>query len=393
MKIVEAISDGNIGGAGMVVLSRIRHSDPDKFSYHVLIPRGSALKPRLCQLGAVVWEIDGFADRSFSLRGIGSCLTLLRYLQPDLVNCHGALSCRIAAWLCRVPCRLYTRHCAYPPPIWQRVFPGKWLCGRVQMHLSVAVIAVADAAKQNLLDTGVAESRIRLIINGAEPMRACSDAEKEALRRQWQIPTDATVVGICARLEPCKDHDTFLAAAELLLARSSAYRFLIIGEGSQRWRLQEQCRKRRIDPYVRFVGFAEDVAPYWNLMQINVNCSVGTETSSLALSEGMSLGIPAVVSDYGGNPYMVRHGENGLVFPCRNAKALAEAVIALTEDPTLYRHCSDGARRRFARELNAASMTKETEQLYEQLFGSFKARATELPRKNRSAGQRHPRSL
>lgn len=393
MKIVEAISDSNVGGAGMVILSRIRHSDRTKFSYHVMIPRGSALKERFRSVGAVVWELDGCRDRSFSVRGIFRYCFLLRYLQPDLVNCHGTLSCRIAAWLCRVPCRLYTRHCAYPPPVWQTVFPGKWLCGRVQMLLSPHGIAVADAAKKNLTDTGMAEERIHVIVNGAERLRKCSAAETDAVRKCFRIPLDAIVVGIFARLEPCKDHDTFLAAAERLLARSAAYRFLIVGDGSERKRLERLCRERKLDPYVIFTGFVEDVAPYFHLIRVNVNCSVGTETSSLALSEGMSLGIPAVASDYGGNPYLIRQGENGCIYPRRDAEALANAVAAVAEDSDFYRRLSDGARLRFEQELNAAVMTEKTEQLYEELFGSVKDRETKLLRKNKSVKQSRRQSL
>jgi glycosyltransferase involved in cell wall biosynthesis len=105
-------------------------------------------------------------------------------------------------------------------------------------------------------------------------------------------------------------------------------------------------------------------------MDVNVNCSVGTETSSLALSEGMSLGIPAIVSDYGGNPYMVRHGINGLVCPQGDSLALAEAIERLSREKTLYTRLSRQARLRFAEELNAEAMTKKTEKLYAELFRS-----------------------
>jgi glycosyltransferase involved in cell wall biosynthesis len=104
------------------------------------------------------------------------------------------------------------------------------------------------------------------------------------------------------------------------------------------------------------------------IADINVNCSVGTETSSLALSEGMSIGLPAVVSDYGGNPYMVRHGENGFVYPCGDTHIMAEYIIKLVGDRELYEKMSMAARRRFADELNAKSMTEKTTSLYTSLY-------------------------
>ena len=372
MKVVEAISDMGIGGAGILLLERLAQSDRARFSYHVLVPRGSALAERLRSLeGVTVWELDCRGDRSFSWGALLRAVRLLRYLSPDLVNCHGSLACRIAAWLCRVPCRVYTRHCAYEPKRWQTVFPGKWWIGKVQTMLSHRVIAVAEAAKKNLCDVGVPAERISVIINGVRGLRLVAEEEKERFRKSYKIPEDAVVVGICARLEPCKDHATFLRAAERLLERSDRYHFLIIGDGSLAESLRAEVDRRGMGAHVHFTGFVRDVAPLMSLLRINVNCSVGTETSSLALSEGMSLSIPAVASDYGGNPYMVRNGENGLLYPQRDDARLACAIARLVEDEALYARVSEGAYRRFREELNAEKMTKETEELYEKLLGLF----------------------
>jgi len=372
MKIVEVISDTNVGGAGILLLSRMRNRDRDRFSYHVILPRGSALKERFVALGVVTWEVDACRDRSFSLRGIPQYLSLLRYLTPDLVNCHGCLSCRVAAMLCRIPCRVYTRHCAYPPPAWQRIFPGKQLLGWAQGLLSHHTIAVAYAAREDLLQTGTDPKRVTVIINGAERQPRLSAEEKEALREALGIPRGTTVVGICARLEPCKDHLCFLRAAKRLVEKGGDYRFLVVGDGSLASSLKAWCRDHKLERHVIFTGFVKDVSPYFNLMDLNVNCSVGTETSSLALSEGMSLGIPAIVSDYGGNPYMVRHGENGLVYPQGRDDLLAEAIERLTWDRDLYGRLSQNALRRYREELNAETMTKKTEKLYQELFRSVK---------------------
>ena len=135
-----------------------------------------------------------------------------------------------------------------------------------------------------------------------------------------------------------------------------------------RTELEREAKRLGLSNVICFTGFVEDVAPYVSLMDIHVNCSVGTETSSLAISEAMSLGIPTVASDFGGNPYMVRDGENGFLYPKGNDEALAEKIRVLASAPKLYKQVSKGARRRFEQELNAACMTKKTEQLYARLF-------------------------
>ncbi|MFR6187280.1 MAG: glycosyltransferase [Lawsonibacter sp.] len=71
---------------------------------------------------------------------------------------------------------------------------------------------------------------------------------------------------------------------------------------------------------------ASDVAALLNILDVQLNASYGTEATSLALLEGMSLGLPTIASDYGGNPWLVTDGENGLLFPSRDSQAMAKAA-------------------------------------------------------------------
>ena len=119
---------------------------------------------------------------------------------------------------------------------------------------------------------------------------------------------------------------------------------------------------------VHFTGFVEDVRQVFYAMDLNVNCSVGTETSSLALSEGMSIGLPAVVSDYGGNPYMVRHGKNGYVYPVGDFVQLSREIAVLAEDRSLYVRMSEEAKKRHREELNATAMTVATNSYYREMY-------------------------
>ena len=364
MKIFEAISDTNIGGAGILLITRLKHTDLSAFQTTVILPQKSLLKARLEEISIPTIEIRGGADRSLDVMAIASYVSVFRKHRPDLVNCHGCFSARVAAKLCHIPGIIYTRHCAYPLKRWQSSFLGRQLLGTIQHTFCDKIIAVADAAKDNLVDMGISPDKIQVIINGVDALPKTSDKEKQALRQQLDLPDDAVVIGICARLEPCKGHIDLLRAARILLSYSDRYRFLIVGEGSLQSSLMEYSRKNGLTPYVRFVGFQKNVAPYVNLFDIQVNCSIGTETSSLALSEGMSLGIPSVVSDYGGNPHMIHDGVNGLVYPTHHYEVLARKIHAIGSDRALYQVLSSGARQRFLSEFQASLMTKQTERLY-----------------------------
>lgn len=363
INVVEVISDRNIGGAGILLVNRLKNSDRKKFKTIVILPRGSELTDRFRKIGICAIEINAFADRSLDISGIPILFALLKKIKPDIINAHSCLGARVAARFANVPVVLHTRHCIYPIKKIYAIPLVKNVNRALDKILGDKTIAVAEVVKKQLVATGMEPSRIHVIINGAEPLRRFSEHTKEKTRKALGISRDDTVVTICARLEICKDHETFLRAAKYILLKNKKCRFLIIGGGSQEAYLKEKASKYGIKNRVIFTGAVADVAPYMNITDINVNCSIGTETSSLALSEGMSLGIPAIASDYGGNPYMVKHGANGYLFHQRDAKDLADKILLL-ENKSEYKKLSLGARERFETELNARRMTRETEKFY-----------------------------
>jgi glycosyltransferase involved in cell wall biosynthesis len=79
------------------------------------------------------------------------------------------------------------------------------------------------------------------------------------------------------------------------------------------------------------------------MLDVQLNASYGTEATSLSLLEGMSAGLPAIVSDYGGNPYIIENKNNGLVFKSRDSRGLAESIRRLMDDQALREQISKNA--------------------------------------------------
>lgn len=380
IKVLEVISDTNIGGAGVLLHSRLRRSDKTSFSTATLMPKGSALLPRFSKDGIKCIEMKGCQNRSLDLFAVFEIARIMNKYKPDIVNTHGCMSARIAAFICGVPIRIYTRHCAFDTPKIFEFSTARKIYSKVNKLLSHKIIAVADAAKKNLTDMGIESNDISVIINGVEGLRYLDERKRSEVRNELGFSDADTVVGICARLEPYKDHKCFLKAAALLCKNSDKYRFLIIGDGSTREELEFLSKALGINKFVRFTGFAQDVAPYVNITDIQVNCSVGTETSSLALSEGMSIGKPSVASDFGGNPHMIKDGKNGLLYKKGNSFELAKAIEKIANDKNLYRKMSEEAKKRFVSELNIQKTVFETERLYLSLYKSRKKEKFEKKR-------------
>lgn len=331
IRVMNVISDTNIGGAGRVLLNYLRCSDRERFETHVALPRNSLLAPPLRESGAVVHEVEGIADRSYHREDVKRLRELMKGQQPDIAHTHGCLSGRIAAKGCGIPV-VYSRHSAFPVPARLCYPPGRWVNKLVNEHYADRIIAVSPAAAKNLTDGGVSARKITVMMNGVAPVARRAKGETDALRARWDLREGDFVLGILARLEDYKGHMDILSALYILRGEGRPVKLLIAGVGPYEDALRAETARLGLEDSVRFLGFVSDVAPLLSVLDLQLNASYGTETSSLSILEGMSMGLPAVVSDYGGNPWLIDDGEDGLIFPTRDARALALAVARLADD-------------------------------------------------------------
>lgn len=367
MKVLHVISDKNIGGAGVLLCNLLECFEKERVDSIVALPYASELALRIIKMDIPVLYLKEACER-ISPSSVRELSRIIKAEDVDIVHTNAAVSARVAAKLCGVPV-LHTRHCCFPPsgllanPVVRRV---AGVCNRM---LSDHTIATADAAAGNLRQLGIPERKISVIINGSLPVKEVEERILEETRKAFGLQKEDFIIGICARLEACKGHDTFLSAASIVRERRPdiPFRFLVIGDGSRRQKLQKQTADLGLDDCVVFTGFVSDMAPLYRILRINVNCSRGTETSCLAISEGMSVGLPTIASDYGGNAAMIGEGGAGILFEVGDAEALANAILQIAEDGELEKRMKSAALERYLSHFTAKKMTKEVENVYENL--------------------------
>ena len=337
IKVINVISDTNIGGAGKCLITYAEHADRSNFDLSVVLPSGSLLKPYLEKLGTRIIEIDGLSDKSLDFGAIAKLKEIFKREKPDLVHSHASMSARIAAKQCGIRI-MYTRHSVFPPSAKISEGIGKKINGFINNHYADGIIAVAEAAKQNLLDTGIDEKKIKVILNGVKPLERASDAVITSTRKQFGICDDEKVVAIVARLNPVKGHEYFIRAAKAVAQRGIKAKFIIAGTGDIENELKQLAHEIGADNVI-FAGFVDDVPSLMSICDLQVNASYGTEATSLSLLEGMSLGIPAVVSDFGGNPGVISSGENGIIVPQKMRTQLQLLCVTCLKMTLLWRKC------------------------------------------------------
>ena len=360
IRVLNVISDTNIGGAGRVLVNYLRYASRDRFAISVALPRGSQLKPLLEEAGGRVIEVDGIADRSFHKDDVKVLAALFEAERPDLVHTHGCLSGRVAARRCGIPI-VYSRHSAFPVPAKLRYPPGRWVNKWLNEHYADRIIAVSPAAAKNLTDGGVSPKKITVMMNGVAPVARGGGAE---VRQRWDVSPEDFALGILARLEDYKGHMDILQALHILRGEGRPVKLLIAGSGPFEEELRRETARLGLEEWVRFLGFVSEVGPLLSALDLQLNASYGTETSSLSILEGLSMGLPAVVSDYGGNPWLIEDGEDGLIFPTRDAAALAQAVARLMDSREELERMSRRAQEIFQQRFTGEIMAKNIEAVY-----------------------------
>lgn len=363
IKILNIISDSNIGGAGRCVLNYLKYCDRKNFDVKVVVPKGSLLAPEIKKLDIPVIEVDAIADKSFDLKAIGKLNKIIKSENPDIVHTHGAVSGRISARLCGKKI-VYTRHSVFPvnPKIKKGI--GRFINKSANEFLSDDIIAVAEAAKENLTDGGIAPDKIKVILNGVEKVERLSDDQIKKAREKYSINEGDFVLGILARLEPVKGHKYLLEATEILKNKGRKVKVIIAGVGSSENELKKLAEEKDLLDTVIFAGFVKDVKELLSVINLQINASYGTEATSLALLEGMSLGIPAVVSDYGGNPGVITHGENGYIFKLKDSGDLAYYIERLMDDTKTYEYMKKRSQDIFESKFTAEIYAKNIENIY-----------------------------
>jgi len=367
LKLMHIISDTNIGGAGKYLLTYLNNCDKTAFDISVVVPVNSRLIKEIEALDFKVIAVEGMADKSFSFEAVSQLVKVFENESPDIVHTHATLSGRIAAKLAGVKAIIYTRHSVFEPKEYLTKGIGKWINGAFGGYFSTRIIAVAGAAKKNLTDTGIKDENIDVIYNGVDGLIEISDEQKLDAKKTLGISEDEYIVAIIARLELVKGHEYFIDAAGLVKKAGIKARFVIAGTGTREEALRAYAKEKGLSDVVLFTGFLNDVSLLMNIMDIQANASFGTEAASLSLLEGMSIGKPAVVSDFGGNPELIQSDLNGYVVPKQNAEALANAIIKLLSDENLRSKISRQSMEVFSSRFTSRIMTSNMESFYKNI--------------------------
>ena len=315
-----------LGGSERQLTETAKALDRSRFAPHVGCFRPAGM--RADELEAVGVPIAHFPVPS--LASVKGALRIGAYIREKGIrlvhtfdtpaNLYGVPAARLAGSAVVVSSQRVDRS------LWPGVFRHAL---RMTDRLVDGIVVNCEFLRQQLRDEErVPAGLIHLCYNGIDtglfqPVRG---ARPEA------VQSAPLVVGVVCALRPEKGLDTLLEAFAEVRGLAPGARLAIVGSGPCLAALQEHARALGIWPDCIFEPGTPRVADWLHAIDIFVLPS-HAEALSNALMEAMACGCAVAASRVGGNPELVAHGENGMLFEARDTAGLAGVLRLLIRDP------------------------------------------------------------
>jgi glycosyltransferase involved in cell wall biosynthesis len=373
LSVVQVIYGGLGGAENMVVaLAKALHATGVQSS--VLCLHDDAYVDYIRRVGLRVEVVPVRSRFDFP-----SILTLYAYFRRgrfDVVHTHlsrAMLMGNVAARLSRTPAVVTTFH--------SRVYLGRngireWSYGKIEGLLgrfcTDRCAAYAEPVRADSIGIrGIPAGRIVTIHNGLDinafrPPGA--PAERHQSRRELGLEPGDFVIGAVGRLAAEKGHTHLITATARVARELPSARLVIVGAGPLRNALESMAAREGVRERVLFAGDLRADSGVYGTMDVFVYPSI-KGVFGIAVLEAMACGIPVVASGQEGTDELVNDGQNGLLVPPGDERAIAEAVLRVSRDPDLRRRLGAAGRNTVALGFTDTGMARQYRSLYESLLG------------------------
>ena len=227
--------------------------------------------------------------------------------------------------------------------------------------LKDVIINNAKSDTEQAIKLGIKpERRIVTISNGVD-VNGLGFLLREEAREKLKIESSNFVVGTIANFYPPKGLEYLIEAANLL--KNKDIKFIIIGEGEERGKLENLIKKYNLGKIVILTGAILDASKYLKAFDIFVLPSV-KEGFPWTILEAMSGEIPVIATKVGAVPDIIENNENGFLLEPRDFKSIANSIEKLLGDENLRKKMTQAGEKTVIDKFSLDKMIKTYEDLF-----------------------------
>ncbi|MBN2284940.1 MAG: glycosyltransferase family 4 protein [Tissierellales bacterium] len=380
-KIAYVVTPVEFGGAERVSLNFLRNIDKNKFLVYPIIffrpweEDSIVLKELkqeeypLCKIPVSVRTSLKERDHFWLIRCFKMIFSILVKERFDLIHTHGYFADIVTipvAKLLRIPV-ISTCHGFIAN---DRKLKRSYRIDRILLRFSNRVIAVSQGIKDELLKSGIKESKIEVVLNAVQ-----TDTDNDVLtqnrykkRRALHVSEKDFVLGYVGRLSREKGIHYLLDAVEILTKMDIPIKVVIIGDGPAKKDSKLLVRQKGVEDKVFFAGFQTDVKEWIPAMDVFALPSL-TEGTPMALLEAMACRIPIVASAVGGIPQIIDSGKDGILVAPGKPKEIAAGIMELYNNNSLREKFVKAAYKKVKSNFDMKEWTETIESQYAEIIG------------------------
>jgi len=348
-----------IGGLETLLINMINNMSDEKYRHKIIcLTNSEGLESRLNKAVEII-ELNKKNGNDLSLHF--KLASLFRRDKPQILHTYNipTIEYHFTAWLMGVKGRLHAEHGRdASDPLGKNKkynFLRKILSPFIQCY-----VAVSDDLNNWLLnDLRLSNRKVKLILNGVDT----NDFNPVATKG-----TDKAIIqlGIIGRLDPVKDHKTLFDAIQKLKDKHKKLKLSVIGDGSERQKLEEYVHQIHLEEEIAFLGAKNDIAEQLKDLDVFILSSIA-EGIPITLIEAMSCGLPTVTTDVGGIPEVVLDNQTGILVSPKQAEQMADALLKYIDHPNLRLKHGKAGRKRIIDHFSLDVMVENYTNLYNDL--------------------------
>lgn len=224
------------------------------------------------------------------------------------------------------------------------------------------IVCNSEAGRAHHTRLGYPEDRMLVIPNGIDTDRFRFDSKgRKRVRADWWVADNEILIGLAGRLDPMKDHPTFLRAVALLAKIRPDVRFVCVGEGPDDYCkvLRDEAGQLGIADRTIWTAARNDMPAVYSAFDVAASSSAYGEGFSNVIAEAMACERPCAVTDVGDSACIV--GDTGRVVAPGDPKALADALVTFVDmRPEERLTLGRAARKRVETEFGVDRMVERT---------------------------------
>jgi len=391
LKVMQIISDLNIGGAQKVVCTLVEYLSASGGCQPVVCTfQDGPLRQDVERLGV---KVETVPQRRYSVVALPlfivdmvriwkSLAELVKKHNIDVVQTHllRSLDFLVLLLLYTTDLRLvlWTFHSASFELTADKLPRYEWLLTpkkishrllyRLASRLGSGFIAVSNKVGKEMVQIiGPIQDRITVICNGVNVERYQKPVDKIRVRSQLELKANARLIAVVATLKEQKGHRYLIDAMASIVPRHLDLHVLFVGDGDLREELQVQVKRLNLGDHIHFLGNRSDVPELLAASDFFVLPSL-QEGLSMALLEAMATGLPIVASEVSGTVQVMIPNQTGILVPPGDTRRLAQAIERLLSDAVQAQAMGAAARRRVETDFSARKQAGEHLALYRRLL-------------------------